>query len=107
MNVLLLPPAPFVFGAVVVIAWHLRRQRMGWLRRKPDYVWAFVHGGIIYVMATMLSAHYFEDMSYSRILQRGFGEIQVSIAFIGALFEGYWSLWDLWNGEGSSPAPGG
>jgi|HubBroStandDraft_4_1064222.scaffolds.fasta_scaffold346459_2 hypothetical protein len=107
MEVLLSAPASLVFGVAVVIAWHLRRQQKNWPRRRADYVWAFIDGSIIYVMAMLLFVHYSQSLSYSQILDHGFGEIQVSIAFIGALYEGVWALWDLWNGHSLLPPAGG
>jgi hypothetical protein len=89
-----------------VIGWHFRRKHRGWPRRKPDYVWVFIHGGIIYVMAALLVEHNLNGTPYSDILSHGFGEAQVNVAFIGAIYEAGWTLWDMWNGDGNTPAPG-
>jgi hypothetical protein len=106
MGWLLSGAAPLLFGAAVTIVWHFRRKTKEWPRRKPDYVWAFMDGGITYVMAALLLVHYHTGASYSAILDRGFGEIQVNIAFLGALYEAIWSLWDLWNGVSLVPPAG-
>jgi hypothetical protein len=99
--------ASLVVGIACVVCWHFRRARMGWPRRKPDYVWAFLHGGIVYVMAALLVVHHYEKIPYSEALANGFGDTQVNVAFIGAMFEAAWALWDLWNGNDAEPSVGG
>lgn len=92
-------------GLVVVIVWHLRRKARGWPRRKPDYVWAFIEGGVIYVLVVVLISHHYSHVPYSKILDNGFGEAQVNVAFIAALWEAIWHLWDMWNGHQLAPSP--
>lgn len=96
---------PLAFAFLVVLAWDFRCKRKRWRRRKIEYVWAFVDGGISYVMAAIVIAHNGYDMKFSDILATGFGDTQVNLAFIGALFEAIWSLWDMWNGDGVMPSP--
>lgn len=99
--------ASLAFATLVLIAWHLISQKRGWPRRKSDYVWAFIDGGVAYVMAALLIAHNYSHDSYAAILTHGFGEPQVNIAFISALFEALWALWDLFSGNGMHPSPEG
>src|SRR5437764_6331212 len=99
--------ASLLAGCAAVGLWHWRRKSQNWPRRKPDYVWAFIHGGILYVMAALIIGHNWADLSYSELLENGFGDTQVNIAFIGALFEAMWALWDMWSGNELMPPPGG
>ncbi len=52
-ELLLSSGAPLVFATLVVVVWHWRSQRRGWPKRKSDYVWAFIEGGVTYVMAAL------------------------------------------------------
>lgn len=98
--------ASFIAALIVMLLWSYRCKKKRWPSHKRDYVWAFVHGGVAYVMATLLIFHYITGMSFSELLQNGFGEIQVSIAFCSALFESGWTLVDMWNGRELLPPPG-
>lgn len=104
-EILLSSAASLAFATLVLIIWHFRCRRRRWVKKKADYVWAFIDGGITYVMAALLIEHNLNGSSYSQILAHGFGEPQVNVAFIGALFEATWALWDMWNGNGLQPGP--
>jgi hypothetical protein len=96
-----------LFAIIVAVGWHIRRTRRGWDRRQQDYLWAFLHGGIIYVMAAIIIVHNVENTSFADILKKGFGETQVNIAFLGALFEAVWGLWEMWLGNSVRPSAHG
>src|ERR1051325_10262497 len=95
--------ASLIFAILVTIAWHFRRTKLGLDRRQQDYLWAFLHGGIIYVMGALILVHNVDHVPFADILKKGFGETQVNIAFLGALFEALWGLWDMWLGVSSRP----
>ncbi len=107
MHWLLSGVGPLIAGAIAVIIWHQRRARKRYLRRRADYVWAFLNGGIAYVMAALLVVHYVGNLSYSQELTNGFGDTQVTVAFVAALFESVWSYMDMWHGVGLIPPAGG
>lgn len=94
-----------VAAFLTAFIWHWRRKKKEWARRRQDYVWAFLHGGIAYVMAALLISHHWAHMPYAKILSDGFGDPQVNIAFVATLFEAFWALWDLWEGNGTSASP--
>jgi hypothetical protein len=98
---------PLIAASLAVAVWHRRRENQNYPRRKPDYVWAFINGGITYVMLALLIVHYATSLTYSQELASGFGDNQVTVAFIAALFEAVWAYCDMWNGVGITPPAGG
>lgn len=90
-------------GLVVLFFWHRHRIRARLPTRRSDYVWAFLYGGIAYVMLVLLITHNILKFTYAQILDQGFGEPQINIAFMGALYEAVAALWDLWNGNSYPP----
>ena len=97
--------APLAIGIIVLAIWYLRCRHKQWPRRRIEYVWAFVDSSVAYVMLAILVAHNGYGIKFSDIFAHGFGETQVNLAFIGALFEAGWALWDMWNGDGINPIP--
>lgn len=107
MQWLLTGLGPLIVASLSVGVWHWRRKKQNYPRRKPDYVWAFIDGGIAYVMSVLLIVHYWSGETYSQELVNGFGDTQVTIAFASALFESIWAFVDMWNGIGLTPPSGG
>lgn len=97
--------AAIAAAILTAVMWHWRRSGKGWPRRRVDYVWAFISGGIVYVMVVIIVAHHAMHLSYAEIFSHGFGEHQLNIAFLGALFEAGWALWDLWERGDIEPGP--
>jgi hypothetical protein len=104
MGILLNSATSLFFGLAVAGVWHLRCRHRGWPSRRQDYVWAFIEGGVAYVMVALLIGRYYFDISYATTLTYGFGETQINVAFLGALYESVHGLFDLWNGDGISPS---
>jgi hypothetical protein len=97
--------APLVFSFCMLVIWYFRCKHKGWPRRRIEYVWTFVDSSVAYVMVAILIGHNVYDMPFSDIFAHNFGEIQINLAFLGALFEALWALWDMWSGEGIAPMP--
>lgn len=98
-------PMSALAAGLVVTLWHFRRAHRKWAFRKSDYAWVFLQGGVAYVMAVFLVEHFCYGASYVDILARNFGTTQVTVAFLGALWESLKSLWDMWWGDGHIVPP--
>ncbi len=100
------PLAPLITAVFTAYFWHKRRKSLGLPVRKLDYTRAFIDGGVLYVLAVILMFHQGLRTSYSDLLSQGFGDEQLTVAFVAAFFEALFSLLAIFSGEdGDDPAP--